>query len=91
MWKQSVASNNKLHVYSKIKLTFQSEKYLSVVRNTFDRIAVTKLRISNHILPIETGRYKNIERKQRLCTLCSSSIGDEFHCALLCKNEKLRR
>ena len=63
MWKKSVASNNKLHVYSKIKLTFQREKYLSVVRNTFDRIAVTKLRISNHILPIETGRYKNIERK----------------------------
>ena len=27
MWKKSVASNNKLHVYSKIKLTFQREKY----------------------------------------------------------------
>ena len=30
-------------------------------------------------LPIETGRWFNIERDDRICHLCNSDVGDEFH------------
>ena len=35
----------------------------------------------NHSLSIEKGRYFNIERNQKICTLCDQGLlGDEFHC-----------
>ena len=44
------------------------------------RVAVTKMRISCHLLLIESGRYKKIPRVERLCPLCNrSEIGDKFH------------
>ena len=48
-------------------------------------VAVTKMRISCHLLTIESGRYKKIPRVERLCPLCNrSEIGDEFHYLLKC-------
>jgi hypothetical protein len=42
---------------------------------------------SNHRLPIEVGRWTNVERHNRLCQLCQSrEIGDEFHYVLQCPN-----
>ena len=42
--------------------------------------------MSNHRLPIEIGRYKNIPRKDRLCKLCSMGVlGDEFHFLFECE------
>jgi hypothetical protein len=40
---------------------------------------MTKLRASNLRIPIETGRWYNIPKDERVCTLCGQSIGDEFH------------
>ena len=54
------------------------------------RVAVTKMRISCHLLPIESGRYKKIPRVERLCPLCNrSEIGDEFHYLLKCTHSSL--
>ena len=86
LWKKAIESNEKLNTYCKIKTVFKYEKYLSLVKNPFDRIALTKIRISNHIFPIEVGRYKNILRHRRLCTLCKSDVGDEFHCIMICNS-----
>jgi hypothetical protein len=45
------------------------------------------IRTSNHRLPIEVGRWTNVERRNRLCQLCQSrEIGDEFHYVLQCPN-----
>ena len=42
-----------------------------------------KLRISSHKLRIETGRYDNIPRDERLCSLCNcNKIEDETHFSL---------
>ena len=41
-------------------------------------IALAKFRTSNHKLPIETGRWSNIPRNQRICHLCETEIGDEI-------------
>jgi hypothetical protein len=38
-------------------------------------------------LKIETGRYLNINRQERICDFCNDScIEDEFHFILKCKH-----
>ena len=40
----------------------------------------TQFRLGNTKLPAETGRWVNIDRNERYCTLCNrNEIGDEFH------------
>ena len=54
------------------------------------RVAITKMRISYHLLPIESGRYKKLPRVERLCPLCNrSEIGDEFQYLLKCTHSSL--
>ena len=39
-----------------------------------------KFRCGGHRLPVETGRWHNASRADRLCHLCDSAdIGDGFH------------
>ena len=49
----------------------------------------TKFRVS---LEIESGRYKNITREERICKNCNlNEIGDEYHFFLKCTaNHSLR-
>ena len=45
-------------------------------------------RTANHKLPIELGRWNNIEYDERKCDLCDQrSIGDEFHYLLECDKD----
>ena len=49
-----------------------------------------KFRTSNHKLPIETGRYINIDRSDRYCEFCNSGeVGDEYHVLLECKSHEI--
>ena len=44
-----------------------------------------KLRISAHILQIETGRYNNVNLQDRKCPICrGEQIEDEIHFLLHC-------
>jgi hypothetical protein len=44
---------------------------------------ICKYRIHAHSLKIETGRYLNIDRQERICDFCNDScIEDEFHLIL---------
>ena len=54
------------------------------------RKLLTKFRVSDHPLAIETGRYKNIPRENRLCSTCSK-IEDEFHFFIECVQNKTLR
>ena len=48
-------------------------------------VVLCKFRCNNFKLPIEVGRWNNIPRDQRLCTLCHlHKIGDEFHYIFEC-------
>ena len=40
---------------------------------------ITKLRCSNIKLSIETGRWSNTPREERICHLCTVGLGTEFH------------
>ena len=75
---------SKLQTFALIKTDIGPSEYLSVVQKIPDRIAMTKLRLSNHLLLIEKGRHTNIERQQRLCPFCPHHIEDEFHFLIKC-------
>ena len=48
-------------------------------------ILMCKFRTLNYKLPVETGRYTNIPRNHRYCTLCNQNrLDDEFHVVLEC-------
>ena len=66
------------------------ERYLSVIQNLEMRSYVAKFRISAHKFPIETGRYINTERQNRIRTLCEGGIGDELHYFSKCNNALLK-
>ena len=65
----------KLVFYSKVKLKFKQELYLQL-QNHKNRNAIRDLRISTHKLNIETGRYKGINRDERLCEQCELNTAE---------------
>ena len=39
-------------------------------------------------MPVETGRYRKIPLKKRICPICDkNNIGDEFHYTMECTNK----
>ena len=46
------------------------ENYLSNLISK-SRVILCKFRLSNHKLPIERGRFSNIQRERRFCNLCN--------------------
>ena len=49
--------------------------------------SLLKFRLSNHRLPVETGRWENISLDERKCNLCpKNDIRDEFHYLFTCDN-----
>jgi hypothetical protein len=91
-WKEQIqqgGNNGKLRVYKNLKINFGCERYLYLVQNFKYRQAVTKLRISAHRLPVETGRYNNVPYNDRLCKHCDiNEIGNESHFLMSCRNSK---
>ena len=78
--------NSKLRTYKLFKDKIGREPYLDSIKNVQDRIAFTKLRLSNHNLMIEKGRHQNIPKNFRYCPFCPYIIEDELHCLLNCKS-----
>ena len=79
---------NKMRTYRLFKTTdnYKCEDYLHQVTNTRHRIALTKLRLSNHKLAIETGRYSRPFKKppERTCPICKIEMEDEYHFLDIC-------
>ena len=57
------------------------EPYLNDIKNRKMRVAITKLRLSDHCLMIEDGRHQRpiISRDQRFCPYCPGEIENEEH------------
>ena len=83
-------SNGKHQIYAEIKTQNCFEKYLDI-ENMNIRKAITKMRISSHKFPIETGRYEGKERHERLCPLCCNDIGNEKHYLFECSNNTIKK
>ena len=71
--------DSKLRTYSLIKESVEIENYLITTRNINARVCLTKFRLSNHKLMIETGRHQNVPKTERFCAFCYGMIEDEIH------------
>ena len=90
-WTSSLSSSSKSIFYKTFKEDFTFEPYLDMLPTKF-RVQLTKFRLSNHRLPIETGRWNNTDRNRRFCTKCNTNtIGDEFHSIFECDHFKVAR
>jgi superfamily II helicase len=79
-WQRSndLLKDGKLVTYLFLKTNFGYEKYFTIINNFSYRKLICRFRVSVHRLYIETGRYKNIPRNERLCKNCSANeIEDE--------------
>ena len=74
--------SSKLRTYSLLKTEIGYENDLSQIQNIQHRTILTKLRLSNHCLKIETGRHQCIDKNKRFCPFCPEDIEDFFilHC-----------
>ena len=75
---------SKLRTYAMFKKVIGIEKYFSEIKNRKVRVTLTKFRLSNHNLMIETGRHKKIQKEMRFCPLCHTGIEDEVHFLFYC-------
>jgi hypothetical protein len=76
-WITDVENSSRGEFYSILKFEFGFEKYLSNLSAKY-RINLSKFRCSNMKFSIETGRWQNIARNDRICTFCRDNIGDEL-------------
>ena len=90
-WNGLLQNSSKGKNYALFKDNTSQEKYLTILNGNLAKIML-KFRTGNHKLPVEVGRWHNIELTDRKCQLChSSSIGDEFHYILECSFFKTER
>ena len=83
--KRQEYTSGKLETYCKLNTHFGCEKDINEIRNFNHRRSITRLRISAHILKIETGRYIKLDRSERLCDKCSAgAVEDEQHFLIEC-------
>ena len=71
----TIDNSSKLILYKDLKRDLSMENYL-LYEKFENRRFITKLRISDHNLPIEKGRHLQIAREKRLCQVCNQ-IEDE--------------
>ena len=89
-WHQTLQHSQKLNFYYTTKKIYGPSAHLT--RKNVYRKALVKLRISGHKPLIETGRYDNIPRNERVCNVCNcKTIEDEIHFLLDCPSHSSLR
>ena len=81
---------NKLRTYRTFKVNFSFETYLNFGSRE-QRQLLSKFRLSDHPLRIETGRYFGLEVKDRICEACQEQVEDEIHFLIKCPCYKEQR
>jgi hypothetical protein len=91
LWHSQTENSTKALTCRFFKDNFMPEPYLEIL-DSKNAIILCKFRTTNHRLPIEIGRWQNIERNNRKCLLCdTNTIGDEFHYILQCRYSEQNR
>lgn len=86
-WYSDINNSNRLQSYCIYKHTFELESYLTYISESKFKTALSRFRTSSHNLYIETGRYDNTPRHERICKSCNmKQIEDEYHFLLVCPN-----
>ena len=84
-WHTTLNTSSSCYTYRIVKDKFGFEEYLTNTPLNLMKYVI-KFRTRNHSFPIETGRYNNIDRNDRLCRYCNTDIGDQFHYLFVCKH-----
>ena len=83
-WKERIDLSSKADTYKLFKPSMKFETYLSHP-NRKERVNMTKLRVSDHRLMVEEGRWKKIARPNRKCYMCPELVEDEIHFLTNCR------
>jgi hypothetical protein len=78
MWIKRAEGKPKLEMYLQHKKKLEEERYLGNP-DYKGRTLMARLRSGTSDLVIETGRYENKKRKERICRLCRKGVEDEGH------------
>ena len=90
-WKSEILKKPKLRTYCLIKKEFETEKYVKLNLSRAQRSLLAQLRFSILPIHIETGRFRGLDVKFRLCQFCNV-IEDELHFLFSCKEyESIRK
>ena len=92
-WQRTIHDFKKLQFYKIFKHDYKISSYPDLTSgNSTNRKDLMKIRISNHKLRIETGRYNQTPHNDRFCPVCNSGIiEDEFHFLLHCPKYSIPR
>ena len=94
-WSSKARNTIKLQTYIKFKFDHSLEEYLSYIPDTRWIKALSRLRMSSHMLKIERGRHvkpQKIPLEQRICQRCTSnSFDDEIHFLITCSHFATQR
>ena len=82
-WHTTINTSHKAIFYKSIKSSHSFEPYLDILPKS-KRISLTRFRLSNHKLPIESGSWHNVPLELRTCPICPLHIGDPFHYLFEC-------
>ena len=80
------SSESKLQLFSHLYNNFSIPYYLNAGMSKVKRSLISKLRLSCHAFNIEKLRYcrAKVQRNQRFCPFCPSSVESEIHFILKC-------
>ena len=81
----NIQNSSKGYLYQHLVDNSGMQFYLrKPIENKYKK-SISRIRMSSHKLNIESGRYNNIARVNRVCTLCNHrDVEDEFHFILKC-------
>ena len=72
------------HLYNDLNPCFDVKPHITANLNKFKRSLISQIRIGSLSLQVELGRYHNLPRNERICTLCNEGIEDEIHFLFMC-------
>ena len=70
--------------YRLYKTEYKLENYLAILPPKLRQVFVN-FRLNNNYLPVITGQWRNIPRKERVCDLCNmNAMADDIHYLFVC-------
>ncbi len=91
-WKENVKEKPKLDFFSCIKPNFCVEPYIKLNISRYERSLLSQLRYGILQIQLETGRYKQEDRNNRLCKICNGGeVEDQCHFVFKCPAYMIRR
>lgn len=86
-WKNQTTSQSRMNFYLTLNREYKLAEYLLSVRDAKQRQILTKYRLSDHTLAVETGRHRKtwLPKEDRICGNCQTGeVETEVHFLLQC-------